>query len=132
MAQWASFGEYMGSSNGIDVSGLSSQYGYALHGHRMRTACAPHVHCMGTACAPHAHRMCTAWALHVHCMRTACALHAHYMRTICRTITCRREQFEYIMQTSQWCQVQGAEIIGGTFEVIDFSLETVDIEELRC
>ena len=65
-------------------------------------------------------------------MRTACALHAHYMRTICRTITCRREQFEYIMQTSQWCQVQGAEIIGGPFEVIDFSLETVDIEELRC
>ena len=24
------------------------------------------------------------------------------------------------MQTSQWCQVQGAEVIGGTFEVIDF------------
>ena len=123
MAQWASFGEYMGSSNGIDVSGLSSQYGYALHGHRMGTA---------WTWAPHAHRMCTAWAPHGHRMCTACTLHAHYMRTICRTITCRREQFEYIMQTSQWCQVQGAEIIGGTFEVIDFSLETVDIEELRC
>ena len=36
------------------------------------------------------------------------------------------------MQTSQWCQVQGAEVIGGTFEVIDFCVETVDIEELRC
>ena len=83
-----------------------------MHGHRMRTA---------WTWAPHGRRMCT-----------ACTLHAHYMRTICRTITCRREQFEYIMQTSQWCQVQGAEIIGGTFEVIDFSLETVDIEELRC
>jgi len=70
VAQWASFGEYMSSSNGIDVSGLSSQFG--------------------------------------------------------------REQFEYIMQTAQWCQVQGAEVIGGTFEVIDFCVETVDIEELRC
>ena len=69
--------------------------------------------------------MGTAWALHAHYMHTTC-------HTTCRTITCRREQFEYIMQTSQWCQVQGAEIIGGTFEVIDFSLETVDIEELRC
>ena len=36
------------------------------------------------------------------------------------------------MQTSQWCQVQGAEVIGGTFEVIDFCVETVDIEQLRC
>ena len=29
VTQWASFGEYMSSSNGIDVSGLSSQFGYA-------------------------------------------------------------------------------------------------------
>ena len=63
---------------------------------------------------------------HVH---VTCS-HVHVMS--CRAHACRREQFEYIMQTSQWCQVQGAEIIGGTFEVIDFSLETVGIEELRC
>ena len=75
--------------------------------------------------------MGTACALHVHCMHTVCTCHAHAHVT-CHAHACRREQFEYIMQTSQWCQVQGAEIIGGTFEVIDFSLETVDIEELRC
>ena len=122
VAQWASFGEYMGSSNGIDVSGLSSQYG-----------CAPHAHHKCTACAPHVHRMCTTCAPHVHCMRTVCTCHAHaHVHVTCHAHACRREQFEYIMQTSQWCQVQGAEIIGGTFEVIDFSLETVDIEELRC
>jgi hypothetical protein len=73
--------------------------------------------------------------MHVHYMHTArtytyaCTLHAPVHA---HAHACRREQFEYIMQTSQWCQVQGAEIIGGTFEVIDFSLETVDIEELRC
>ena len=83
--------------------------------HRMRTTCAPHLHCMRTVCTCHAHA-------HAH-------VHAH---VTCHAHACRREQFEYIMQTSQWCQVQGAEIIGGTFEVIDFSLETVDIEELRC
>ena len=95
----------MGSSNGIDVSGLSSQYGRActLHTHAART-------------------------LHARCTHAARMLH---MSTPTPPLT-RREQFEYIMQTSQWCQVQGAEIIGGTFEVIDFSLETVDIEELRC
>jgi|EP00908_Phaeocystis_cordata_P015516 protein arginine N-methyltransferase 1 len=69
LAQWASFGEYMSASNGIDVSGLSAQYG--------------------------------------------------------------REQFEYLMQTTQWCQVHESEVIGERFAVIDFGVDTVELEQLQ-
>ena len=95
----------MGSSNGIDVSGLSSQYGRActLHMH------AAHARCTHAARTLHARCTHAARTLHACCTHPAHA-HAHAPPT-------RREQFEYIMQTSQWCQVQGSEIIGGTFEV---------------
>ena len=59
-----------------------------------------------------------------HCIYTASTLHVHGLSQAPFPLVAlgldtpfRREQFEYIMQTAQWCQVQGSEIIGGTFEV---------------
>lgn len=42
-----------------------------------------------------------------------------------------REQFEYLMQTTQWSQVQDSEIIGGTFQVMEFAVESVELEQLQ-
>lgn len=44
--------------------------------------------------------------------------------------TWQREQFEYLMQTGHWCQLQPEEVIGESFSMLEFDLHQVTIEDV--